>query len=73
MVTRYWKRIDGNGRTITVEGYSHNLDIEGAIRTKAAEFNSFIASLPESEPEPVRDLGAEIDELRAKLKQVGKI
>lgn len=67
---RYWKRIDENGNTTTVESYSHDLDIKGAIEISEAEFNEFIASLPPVEPKPVRDLAAEIDDLKAR---VGKL
>ena len=67
---RYWKRVDKNGKTILVENYSHDLDIEGAIEIDKAECNAFIASLPAPIPVPVRDLGAEIDELRAKVEKL---
>ncbi len=68
---RYWKRVDNNGKTITVESYSHNSEIEGAIEITKIEFDAFIASLPMSEPIPTRDLAAEIDALKAKLKAAG--
>lgn len=45
---RYWKRVDSQGKTTTVESYSHNIPIEGAIEISEAEFNLFIASLPMS-------------------------
>ena len=66
---KYYKRIDGEGNTTTVESYSHNQTVEGAIEITKAEFDAFIASLPEPEPpEPTRDYGAEIDELKAEIK-----
>lgn len=65
---RYWKRIDAQGNTTTVESYSHDLDVEGAIEITEQEFNDYIASLPIPEPEPVRDLAAEIEELKAEIK-----
>lgn len=49
---RYWKRVDAQGKTTTVESYSHDLDIKGAIEIKKAEFDAFIASLPPVEPGP---------------------
>ena len=64
---KYWKRINANGITTTVESYSHNLDIKGAIEITIVEYDEFIASLPVIEPEPVRDLAAEIDELKARI------
>ncbi len=62
---RYWKRVDKDGNTTTVESYSHNLDVEGALEITKEECGEFIASLPKPVIEPVRDLAAEIDELRA--------
>jgi len=69
---RYFKRIDTEGNTTTVESYSHNLDVKGAIEISKTEYDAYIASLPVVEPEPVRDLVAEIDELKAKIKMLGK-
>ncbi len=43
---RYWKRVDTNDLTTTVESYSHDHDIDGAIEIDQAEFNAYIASLP---------------------------
>ena len=43
---RYWKRVDATGNTTTVESYSHDLPIEGAIEITEAEFNAYLASLP---------------------------
>lgn len=43
---RYWKRLDLGGNTTTVESYSHNADILGAIEISDIEFNAFLASLP---------------------------
>lgn len=64
---RYWKRVDDAGKTTTVESYSHNLAIMGAIEIDEAESGAYIASLPVPIIEPVRDLAAEIDELKAKV------
>lgn len=61
---RYWKRVNIEGKTTTVESYSHDLDIEGAIEIAEAEFNAYIASLPEL-VEPRRNVLVEIDELKA--------
>ncbi len=58
---RYWKRIDSDGKTTTVEQYSHDIDVEGAIEITKQEFNARMDSLPPV-TESVRDLS---DELRA--------
>ena len=50
---RYWKRINPDGTTRTVESYSHDLDVGGAIEISGAEFEAFIASLPPP-PDPVK-------------------
>ncbi len=47
---RHWERIDNAGKTTTVESYSHDLDIEGAIEIDEVEFNAYIASLPPFSP-----------------------
>lgn len=64
---RFWKRLNPDNTIRTVESYSHNLDVKGAIEITKEEFDEYIASLPEPEPpEPRRDLAAEIDKLKAK-------
>ena len=69
---RYWKRVDKDGNTTTVESYSHNLDVEGALEITKKEYDEYIASLPIPEPEPVRDLEAEIDEIKAEIDKLKK-
>lgn len=49
---RYWKRIDTHGNITTVESYSHNLEVKGAIEVTKRQYNEYIASLPIIEPEP---------------------
>ncbi len=68
---RYWKRVDKDNKTTTVESYSHDLDIKGAIEITKGEYDEFMASSPIVEPEPVRDLEAEIDEIKARLNLKG--
>lgn len=70
---RYWKRIDSGWNTTTVENYSHDLDILGAIEISKKEFDAFIASLPQPSPAPVRDLAKEFDDLTKQLKSKGII
>ena len=67
---RYWKRINEQGETTTVESYSHDSDVKGAIKIGKAEFDAYIASLPVILPKPVRDLATEIDELKEKIKEL---
>ncbi len=47
---RYWKKVDGQGNTTTVESYSHNLDVAGLTEISEAEFDAFVASLPSTPP-----------------------
>ena len=68
---RYWKRIDTEGNTTTVESYSHALDIDGAIEITKEEFDEYIASLPIARPEPIRDPLVEIDELKIRMDGIG--
>ncbi len=64
---KYYKRIDTNGNTTTVESYSHSLKIKGAVGITKEEFDEFITSLPVVEPEQPRDLETEIDEIKTKI------
>jgi len=64
---RYWKRVDKQGETTTVESYSHNLDIEGAVEIEGDEFNNYITSLPKPIKPVMRDLAKEIDLLQVKI------
>jgi hypothetical protein len=43
---RYWKRVDALGKTTTVEAYSFDKQIEGAIEITKEEYEAFIRSLP---------------------------
>ena len=43
---RYWKRVNAQGEITTVESYSHNLNIPGAVEIAQDEFDAFIATLP---------------------------
>ena len=61
----YWKKLNPDGTMSTVEGHSFPHKVPDAVEITKEEFDEFIASLPEPEPpEPTRDYGAEIDELR---------
>ena len=66
---RYWKRVDAQGNTTTVESYSHHKDVKGAIEVTEQDFNDYLASLPPIVEEPPRDLLAEIDELKVRMKK----
>jgi hypothetical protein len=70
---RYWKRVDKDGKTTTVESYSHDLDIQGAVEIGIMEFDSYLASLPVQDVKPPRDIIAEFDELKGNLKVKGII
>ncbi len=43
---RYWKRVDANWNITTVESYSHDLNVAGAIEISQDEFDTFIRNLP---------------------------
>lgn len=70
---KYYKRINAQGAITTVEAYSHNLPVQGAIEITKSEFDSFIKSLPVVEPIPQRDLVKEFDNLKSELKAKGVI
>ncbi len=70
----YYKRIDAEGNTTTVESYSHNRKVNGAIKIIKDEYNTFIDSLPPPPPlELSRDLAAEIDDLKTKVENLEKL
>lgn len=70
---RYWARKDVTGKITTVESYSHDLDVAGAIEIDEMELNAFIASLPKPVIKPVRDLEKELDELKAKVEKLKEV
>lgn len=43
---RYWKRVDSRGQTTTVESYSHDLPIIGAVEITEMEYQLYLDSLP---------------------------
>lgn len=49
---KYYKRVDAQGKTTTVESYSHNSPVAGAVEIDQAEYDAFIASLPPAPPPP---------------------
>ncbi len=43
---RYWKRVDGQGNTLTVESCSNDAVVAGAREITKVEYDRFIADLP---------------------------
>ena len=70
---RYWKRLNPDETIRTVESYSHDFDVDGAIEITEDEFNDFIAGLPAPIYKPPRDIIKEFDTLKAELKGKGVI
>ena len=67
---RYWKRLNTDKNINTVESYSHDIDVKGAVEINKEEFDKYIASLPKVEPEAVRNLVAEVDNLKARIEKL---
>lgn len=63
----YWAYFNDDGTIRTVHSHSYPHEVPGAIQITKEEYDEFIVSLPEPEPEPVRDLASEVDEIKAKL------
>jgi len=59
---KYWKRINVLGETTTVESYSYDLPVEGAIEIDEQEYNDYLASLPPPPP-PVPPISSHISTL----------
>ena len=66
----YWKKLNPDETTSSVESHSFPHIVPGAVKIDKEEYDEFITSLPVIEPEPVRDLGKEIDELKARVKEL---
>jgi hypothetical protein len=65
---KYYKRTDKEGNTTTVESYNHDKPISGAIAITKAEYDDFIAGLPEPEPAPVGvTLDSQVQELKSQV------
>lgn len=66
----YWKKLNPDGTISSVESHSFPHKVPDAVKITKEEFDEFIASLPVVEPEPPRDLGKEIDELKARVNKL---
>lgn len=61
----YYKQVK-ESKIISIESKSLDAISPNFVKATKAEYDDFIASLPPPEPpEPVRDYGSEIDELKA--------
>jgi hypothetical protein len=69
---RYWKR-ETNGLTATVESYSHDADVAGAVEITKEEFDGFIAAIPAVAPVQSRDLAKEVDGLKTDVANLMKV
>lgn len=65
----YFKQVK-NGGIVSVEAKSVNVASPNFVETIKSVYDYFIASLPVIEPEPVRDLASEIDDLKAKIERL---
>ena len=65
----YYKQVTA-GNVVSVEAKSVDKLSPGFVKTTKVEYDGFIASLPIPIPKPVRDLGAEIDKLKADVKEL---
>jgi len=68
---KYWKLLNSDGTTNSVESHSYPHKVPDATQITKEEYVEFIASIPVVEPEPVRNPLAEIDEIRIMLKEKG--
>lgn len=62
-----------DGVIISVEAKSGDATSPNFVEATKAEYDNFMVSLPVVEPEPVRDLAAEIDELKAEIDKLKKV
>lgn len=53
---QYWKKVNQDGNTTTVEAHSYPHTVPDAVEITKAEYDAFITSLPPPEPpEPTPD------------------
>ena len=67
----YYFKLVEDEKITSVESKSVNVASPGFVEATKGEYDTFMASLPAIEPEPQRDLAAEIDELKARLDSLG--
>ena len=63
----YYYKQTKDGKIVSVEAKSIDSVSPQFVNATLGEYDTFIASLPVVVPEPVRDYGAEIDVLKAKI------
>lgn len=66
----YYKLVKDD-KIVSVEAKSSDSTSPNLVKATKAEYDNFIASLPIITPNPPRDLAAEVDEIKAKLKEKG--
>ena len=68
---RYWKKVNSQGATTTVESYSHDQIVAGLLEITESEFRAYVASLPDIlRVDPQRlaiEKATSIEELKAAL------
>ena len=64
---KYFKRIDKDKKTVTVESYSHVANVDGALEITEGEYNAYLATLPPPELSPRLDLVAEVNDLKSRV------
>ena len=65
----YYKQVK-DGNIVSVEAKSLDAISPNFVKATKAEYDGFIVSLPKVEPEPIRDLATEIDDLKEKIKEL---
>ena len=64
---KYYKRIDNKNLTTTVESYSFDAPIQGAVEIDKAEFDDFITKLPPPPPKEKSALELRVEVLESEL------
>ena len=62
---KYYKRIDATGKTTTVESYSHDKPVAGAVEIDQKEYDTFMAALPT--PAPALNIREELSKIKADI------
>ena len=53
---KYWKRVNDKGETTTVESYSYDKNIDGALEITNDEYIDYISKLPIKKPKDYKDV-----------------
>lgn len=64
---KYWKLLDKDGCICSIESHSNDHKVPNGIEISKEEYDNYLASLPKEAPQSIRNLFAEIDDIKVRL------